>query len=197
ASLLLLLSLVAIALPVLVMAPILTDQLTRGMQSVRTYIAEAPAQPVWLADVPLIGSQLGHVWATFHAPAAALGAALAPSAATIRQMLLTAAKALTDSVIAVVLSLIVATMFWAGGDALVKQLHDIFGRLGGGTAEKTLDAAAGAVRSVAYGVIGTAVIQAAALTLGLALAGVPGAMPPAFPAPLPPITHTRAPLLAP
>ena len=38
-----------------------------------------------------------------------------------------------------------------------------------------MDAAAGAVRSVAYGVIGTAVIQAVILTLGLAVAGVPGA----------------------
>jgi predicted PurR-regulated permease PerM len=158
------------------MAPILTDQLTRGMQSVQTYFAEAPAQPAWLADVPIIGNRLGAVWDTLHRASGDLGAALAPYAATIRQMLLTAAKALTDSVIAVVLSLIVATMFWAGGDALVRQLHDIFGRLGGATAEKTLDAAAGAVRSVAYGVIGTAVIQAVLLALGLALAGVPGAV---------------------
>jgi Predicted permease len=65
-------------------------------------------------------------------------------------------------------------MFWTGGDKLAAQLHDIFSRLGGATAEKTLDAAAGAVRSVAYGVIGTAVIQTVLLMLGLALAGVPG-----------------------
>ncbi len=90
-------------------------------------------------------------------------------------MLLTVAGALTDSVIALILFLIVATMFWSGGDKLAAQLHDIFARLGGATAEKTLDAAAGAVRSVAYGVIGTAVIQTILLTLGLAVAGVPGA----------------------
>jgi predicted PurR-regulated permease PerM len=91
-------------------------------------------------------------------------------------MLLTAARGLTDSLIAVILSLIVATMFWASGDKLAKQLHDILGRLGGATAERTLDAAGGAVRSVAYGVIGTAVIQSVFLALGLAVAGVPGAV---------------------
>jgi predicted PurR-regulated permease PerM len=62
-------------------------------------------------------------------------------------------------------------MFWMQGATLVEQLHDILGRLRGPTAEATLDAAAGAVRSVAYGAIGTAAIQAALLTLGLALAG--------------------------
>jgi hypothetical protein len=49
-----------------------------------------------------------------------------------------------------ILSLVVATMFWMQGGTLVEQLHDIFGRLGGATAEKMLDAGAGTVRSVAY-----------------------------------------------
>ena len=175
AVLLLLLSLVVIALPVLVMAPILTEQLTQGMQTVQTYFSAAPAQPAWLTGVPLVGSQLGQVWEQLYRAGGDLSVALAPYAATIRHMLLTVAGALTDSVIALILSLIVATMFWTGGDKLAAQLHDIFARLGGATAEKTLDAAAGAVRSVAYGVIGTAVIQTVLLTLGLALAGVPGA----------------------
>jgi predicted PurR-regulated permease PerM len=90
-------------------------------------------------------------------------------------MVVTAARELADSVIGVILSLIVATMFWMQGDRLVQQLHDILSRLGGRTAGRTLHTAAGAVRSVAYGVIGTAVIQAALLALGLAVAGVPGA----------------------
>jgi predicted PurR-regulated permease PerM len=195
ATLLLLLSLVAIALPVLVMAPILTDQLTQGMQNVQAYFAAAPAQPDWLAGVPIVGSRLGRIWDTLHRAGGDLGAALAPYATNIRQMLLSVARGLADSVIALVLSLIVATMFWAGGDALVTQLHDIFRRLGGATAERTLDAAAGAVRSVAYGVIGTAVIQAAFLALGLALAGVPGAVTLGFLGLLLAISQIGAPLL--
>jgi predicted PurR-regulated permease PerM len=90
-------------------------------------------------------------------------------------MLITAGQALADSVVQVVVSLVVATMFWVRGDTLTEELRDISSRLGGETAVETLEAAAGAVRSVAYGVIGTAVIQAAVLTLGLVLAGVPGA----------------------
>ena len=195
ATLLLLLSLVAIALPVLIMAPILTDQLTQGMQSIQAYFAGAPAQPAWLVDVPLVGSRLGRIWDALHRARGDMVAALGPYAAEVRQIFLTAARALADSVIAVILSLIVATMFWTSGDTLVKQLHDILGRLGGATAERTLDAATGAVQSVAYGVIGTAVIQAAALALGLALAGVPGAVTLGFLGLLLAISQIGAPLL--
>jgi predicted PurR-regulated permease PerM len=55
------------------------------------------------------------------------------------------------------------------------MLHDALRRLGGPIAERALDVAAGAIRGVAYGVVGTAAIQAVLLTLGLAVAGVPGA----------------------
>jgi predicted PurR-regulated permease PerM len=174
AALLLLLSVLVIALPVLVMAPVMTGQLARGIHGVQSYLAAAPARPPWLTGVPLIGSRLEQIWDDVF-QAGGLGAALAPYTATIQQMLLAAASGLADSVIGVILALIVATMFWAQGDTLVAQLHDILCRLGGRTAGEMLDAAAGAVRSVAYGVIGTALIQAVLLALGLAVAGVPGA----------------------
>ena len=43
ATLLLLLSVVVVALPVLVMAPVLTDQLGQGIERVQTYFAATPA----------------------------------------------------------------------------------------------------------------------------------------------------------
>jgi predicted PurR-regulated permease PerM len=48
-------------------------------------------------------------------------------------------------------------------------------RLGGPVAARALDVAAGAIRGIAYGVVGTAAIQAVLLEIGLAVAGVPGA----------------------
>src|SRR5271155_2945885 len=79
------------------------------------------------------------------------------------QLMIGAARALADSLVQVILSLVVATMFWTNGDGLVSVLHDALRRLGGPIAERALDVAAGAIRSVAYGVIGTAAIQAVLL----------------------------------
>jgi hypothetical protein len=69
-----------------------------------------------------------------------------------------------------------------GDDVLDRQRRVGFGParcaprgLGGPIAGRALDVAAGAIRGVAYGVVGTAAIQAVLLAIGLAVAGVPGA----------------------
>ena len=106
-----------------------------------------------------------------------------------------AARALTDSLVQVILSLVVATMFWTNGDGLILVLHDALRRIGGPIAERALDVAAGAIRGVAYGVIGTAAIQAILLAIGLAVAGVPGAGTLGFVALLLAISQIGGPLL--
>ncbi len=194
ATLLLLLAVLVVALPVLVMAPLLTEHLAQGTQRVQAWFASAPARPAWLEGVPLVGTQLAG-FADQIMQAGGLGAALAPYSDTIRKTLVAAASALADSVVQIVLSLVVATMFWVSGATLAEALRDIFHRLGGATAEQALDAATGAVRGVAYGVVGTAAIQAAVLALGLAVAGVPGAVTLGFIAMLLAITQIGAPLL--
>jgi predicted PurR-regulated permease PerM len=103
-------------------------------------------------------------------------AVLEPYSDTLRQTFVGAAGALAQSALQIILSLVVATFFWVSGDALALMLHEILRKLGGETTDAMLDAAAGAVRSVAYGVVGTAVIQAVIMAIGLLMAGVPGAI---------------------
>jgi predicted PurR-regulated permease PerM len=122
-------------------------------------------------------------------------ALLEPYTANLEQLMIGAARALADSLVQVILSLVVATMFWTNGDGLVLVLHDALRRLGGPIAERALDVAAGAIRGVAYGVIGTAAIQAVLLAFGLAIAGVPGAVTLGFVALLLAISQIGGPLL--
>jgi predicted PurR-regulated permease PerM len=89
----------------------------------------------------------------------------------------------------------VATFFWVSGDTLAATLRDILRRLGGETAGAELDVAAGAVRSVAYGVVGTAAIQAVIMAIGLAVAGVPGAVALGFVTLLLALSQIGAPLI--
>ncbi|HKM63490.1 MAG TPA: AI-2E family transporter, partial [Acidisphaera sp.] len=112
----------------------------------------------------------------------------------IEQWLIGAAGALADSLVQLVLSVVAAAVFWANGDGLVATLHDALRRLGGPVAERALDVAAGAIRGVVYGVIGTAAIQTVLLVAGLAAAGVPGAAMLGFIALLLAISQIAAPL---
>ncbi len=175
AALLLLLSLVVIVLPMLALAPHLADQMVRGTERMQAYFAGMPGQPGWIKGVPLVGRRLAAGWDRVVEVKGNLRALLEPYTEDLQHWIVGAARALADSLVQVILSLIVATMFWASGDGLVAVLHDALRRLGGPLAERSLDVAAGAIRGVAYGVVGTALIQAVLLAIGLAVAGVPGA----------------------
>jgi predicted PurR-regulated permease PerM len=195
AAVLLLLSLVLVVLPMLAFAPHLADQIVRGTQRVQSYFAATPEPPAWIKAVPLLGRRLGAVWDRIVEVKGSLRALLEPYTANMEQLMIGAARALADSLVQVILSLLVATMFWTNGDGLVSVLHDALRRLGGPIAERALDVAAGAIRGVAYGIIGTAAIQAVLLAFGLAVAGVPGAAMLGFVAFLLAISQIGGPLL--
>nr|WP_294556299.1 AI-2E family transporter [uncultured Rhodopila sp.] len=195
AAILLSLSLILIVVPTLIVAPRLADHLTGGIQRIETYLAATPEEPAWIKTVPLIGGRLDAAWDGIVGAEGSLRKVAEPYTGDLEQVMIGTAHALADSVLQVILSLAIATMFWANGDALVLILHDALRRLGGPLAEQALDVAAGAIRGVAYGVIGTALIQAVLLGAGLALAGVPGAGMLAFVGLLLAISQIGGPLL--
>jgi predicted PurR-regulated permease PerM len=176
ATLLLLLSLLLIVLPMLVMAPHLAEQLGQGIERAQSYFAATPQPPAWITGLPLFGRRLGAAWDRVVEAQGNLHTLAEPYTANLEQVMIAVARALADSMLQVILSLVVSTMFWTNGDGLVAILHDALRRLGGPLAERAIDVAAGAMRGVAYGVVGTAVIQAVLMAIGLAIAGVPGAV---------------------
>jgi predicted PurR-regulated permease PerM len=195
AVILLIFSILLVAVPMLIVAPSLADQLGNGMQRAEAYFAAAPQQPAWLGDLPLVGKRLAAAWGRIVEAQGNLRALLEPYAGDVQSILVGVARALADSLVQVILSLAVAAMFWVNGEALVGVLHDCLLRLGGRIADQAVDVAAGAIRGVAYGVVGTAAIQATVLAVGLAIAGVPGVAMLGFVALLLAISQIGAPLI--
>ena len=175
ATLLLLLALALIALPLMALAPSLAEHLTHGADRLRSYFASAPQLPAWLAGLPFVGERLARIWDKAMLAEGGIRAMLEPYSTSLRQVLVSAAGALAGSVLQIILSLVVAALFWVSGDALAARLRQFLRKLCGETAAAELDVAAGAVRGVAYGVVGTAAIQAVVMAIGLVVAGVPGA----------------------
>jgi predicted PurR-regulated permease PerM len=175
ATLLLLLALALVALPLMAVAPGLAEHLTQGARRLQDYFSGAPEVPAWLAGLPVVGKRLAKLWHQAMLAKGNIRAMLEPYSAGLRELFVGVAGALAQSVLQILLSLVVAALFWVSGDALVARLRDFLRHLCGETAVATLDVAAGAVRGVAYGVVGTAAIQAAVMAIGLVVAGVPGA----------------------
>ncbi len=176
AGLLLVASVCVVLLPVVLIAPAFVEQVTQGVALLRGLIAEAPAQaPAWIAGLPLVGERLGGIWADAMAGDGHLTALIAPYRATISATLIAVASGLAGSIVQLLIALAVAGMFWFNGEEIVAALTEAAARLGGSVAAGAIGLAGGAIRGVAYGVVGTAVIQGVLLGIGLAVAGVPGA----------------------
>jgi len=111
AALLLLLSLVLVVLPMLAVAPHLADQLSRGIQRVQSYFAATPEQPAWIKGAPLVGRRLAAAWDRVVQVQGDLRALAEPYTANLELVMIAAARALADSLVQMILSLAVATMF--------------------------------------------------------------------------------------
>jgi predicted PurR-regulated permease PerM len=171
----------ALVVPLLLMAPGLAEQIGGVAGHVRRSLETLPPDaPTWLAGLPLVGDTAVRGWAWLHAQQGDINAMVAPYSAQLARLLVGLGQAAAGSVLQVLLALLVAAMFWTGGDGMVAQLRDIAGRLGGAVGVASVAAAGGAVRGVAWGVVGTGILQAVLMGVGLAVAGVPGAAVLAF-----------------
>lgn len=176
ALVLLLLLILLVALPVLVMAPDLVQQVSSVVVAARAALANLPEMPPsWVAELPLVGGQASRAWTWLHGLQGDLGPLVEPYSGQLARLMLDLAEAAAGSVVQVLLALVVASMFWMSGDRMVAELRDIAARLGGATGVAAVAAAGGAVRGVAWGVVGTGILQAVLMGMGLAVAGVPGA----------------------
>lgn len=177
AALLFLVVLLVVALPVLLIAPALPSQIGAAVELARQTIDAAPEDPPsWLAGLPFVGDHAAGLWVRVSEARTDLSSLIRPYYGQLGHMLVSIGTAAAESVLQIILSLIVTTMFWANGDALVETLRDAFGRIGGPAGAAAVDAAGGAVRGVAWGIVGTAALQGTIMAIGLAIGGVHGAV---------------------
>jgi predicted PurR-regulated permease PerM len=175
AALLLIAALATIGVPAVVMAPGLGERLVEGAQRLQDYFAATPTPPEWLSRIPYVKDFVLRFWSSLADPSSIFQEIIKPYSAELRNVLIAVARAFAEGVFQFFVALAVATMFWLRGDALAKTAADITERLGGATAGAALTLAADSVRGVAYGVVGTAAMQAIAMAVGLMIAGIPGA----------------------
>ncbi len=174
AVLLLVVVLLSVAAPLLLISPGLAEAVQTGTGTVQALLLSAPSEPPsWVTGLPLVGEAAGNGWRRVAEARGDLGPLIEPYTDRIRAVLLAVASGLADSALQILLALIVATMFWSEGEAIVEALRDSAGRLGGTTGVAALEAAGAAVRAVAYGVVGTAAAQGVLAGIGYAIAGVP------------------------
>ncbi len=134
-----------------------------------------PPPPEWLRNVPVAGTGLYEGWEEVASDLPRVSQQLRPYIGPVATWLLARGAALGLAVFELLLAVVVAGILFVRGEEGADLLRRIAGRLGGAESTALVDLAGRTIRSVANGIVGTAVVQALLALLGFWAAAVPGA----------------------
>jgi predicted PurR-regulated permease PerM len=164
-------------LPLVAMGSRLAAEVPQIAALVSKWMENGPPQPPsWVVTLPVVGERLDTYWQSIDADGAKLTADLERYVEPAKSWLLGTGMMLVAGMADMMLSLAIAFFFYRDGMAPAGALRSALGRVGGGRAEHLLVVAAGTIRGVVYGIVGTNLTEASLAALGLWLAGVPGAV---------------------
>jgi predicted PurR-regulated permease PerM len=135
-----------------------------------------PPAPAWVEKIPLIGSTISEYWSRLGENAEPALNWLKPWLKEVGLWLLRHSIGIAQGLFNLAMSLLIAFFLYRDGEGIVVNLREGFRRISGDYAQHLIDVVKATVRSVVYGVIGTALAQGAVAGIGFAIAGVPWVM---------------------
>jgi predicted PurR-regulated permease PerM len=163
-------------MPLIILGSSLAEQVAATTGWVRRLLADGPPDaPGWVADIPVVGTQLYEYWhGLAHNTAKLLNElASAKMVSDLSQYLLSAgeflligAAVLAQGTLQSALSLFIAFFLYRDGINGAKRLQSVARRLWGERGLHILDVVGATIKSVVYGTIGTAIAQSTLTCFG-------------------------------
>jgi predicted PurR-regulated permease PerM len=153
----------------------LLDAAHRSPSVMNAFLTHGLGQPpMWIRNIPLIGDELVVRWQTVaEGGPEALAAVVQPYARTAAAWAIAATGGVGSTIVLIFLTLVLLTILYARGETAARGAVAFAHRLGGETGERTIRLAGQAIRSVALGVVVTALVQALLAGIGLWFSGIP------------------------
>ena len=150
-----------------------------GVKWMRTQETEevihVPPPPSKVADWPLIGDRVHHVWTQASENLEATLGQFGPQVRSFTSWLLSTLTGFGVAFLITIVAIVIAGVMLIYSESGGKTARAIGARIAGGQGEAAVDLATQTIRSVAYGVVGVAAVQALLAAVGLFLADVPAA----------------------
>ncbi len=133
-----------------------------------------PPPPAWIDGLPIIGHRLSERWLGLAAlEPQELSARLTPYLRTGLAWLAAQLGSFGGMVLNFLLTVIIAAILYASGEAAVGHLRRFFRRLSDERGDAIVDLSGTAIRAVALGIVVTAIVQTALSGIGLFAVGIP------------------------
>lgn len=168
----------AIALPIALAAQSLIVHSAGIIETVRGFLDQrsTPEVPEFIRNIPFLGPWISDYWQILTQSRDELVALAKRLADPAKDLLVALGGAAGQGLIQVLIAIFVAFFFYRDGERARRLLIEAMERLAGPEQGAAVIATAqSAVRGVVYGLLGTALAQAAVAVVGFLIAGVPGA----------------------
>lgn len=150
------------------------DEIASRIKTVSAFTIPPP--PEWVNNIPLAGEKLAEQWQQYSALSQEeLSAQIIPHAQTVLRWFVAKAGSIAAMVLEFLLTVVIAAVMYLNGEEAAVYVRKFFGRLAGKRGEEAAVLAAKACRSVAIGIVVTALAQTTIGSTGLVISGVPAA----------------------
>jgi predicted PurR-regulated permease PerM len=166
-----------LVVPLAILGATLAQHVASVAEVVRELLAQGVPEPApWVDKIPLISEEVRRYWEALAHEGTTYIAALGPYIGQARNWALQSGATLGRGVLELALSVLVCFFVYRDGQFAAERLHAAAGRFAGERARHLLQVAGSTTKSVVYGIIGTAIAQAAMAAIGFWIAGVPGTL---------------------
>jgi predicted PurR-regulated permease PerM len=133
-----------------------------------------PHAPAWVHDFPMVGAIAADAWERFAGERLLqFSTHLKPYVGAVAKWFVAEVGGVGALLVQFLLTVLIAAVLYATGEHAARKAVAFGWRLGGERGEDAVRLAGKAIRSVALGVVGTALIQSVLGGVGFAVAGVP------------------------
>ncbi|MCC6207538.1 MAG: AI-2E family transporter [Gammaproteobacteria bacterium] len=163
--------------PLILVGVSLTDNVRIVIEMARHLLAYGPPTPPdWVLKIPLVGSSIHERWQDMAGSGARLTEELTRYLMPLRDWALLGAAKLGEGIMYLSLSVFISFFIYRDSAVLAGRAQDLLSRVGGERGAGMLGIAGNTIKSVIYGIIGTALAQGVLAGIGIFIAGVPGAL---------------------
>ena len=135
------------------------------------------SMPAWLTKIPVIGQQLSESYQDWLGSELSLVSQARKLNGPVGHAVLEGSKAFGRGLWQLILSLFIGFFFYRDGEALGARISNLASRVAGAErGVRLLKLAQDTCVGVVYGIVGTGLVHAVMMGLGLLIAGVPGAL---------------------
>jgi predicted PurR-regulated permease PerM len=139
--------------------------------------AGLPKLPDWISTAPAVGPTLERWWSGLAAGDPLIQDQVKAGLVWLSKILLLVGRFAGQGLGVLLLSCVLVLFFYIGGERGRFWLEGSLQRVAGTRGSELLNIAASTIKSVVFGILGTALAQGALAAIGFAIAGVPMAVP--------------------